>query len=201
MPFLGSFQINPWLWPIPHTSHFRLSTQPSPVLSPGLSSEAWILASSPHVHQPTCISGWQQHPSGQDCLCRSPSVLPAANQLLHSPLSVWSSLSVLAEILSSKGISQGEGTFPFPQLAPRGAGPIQIPFFFFFFLSFVLHKSYVVIFLAILVIWDSPVFSRYSVRIVICVGVFLMCLSGEMSPPILLFHHLDWSLLLSLMWF
>lgn len=98
-----------------------------------------------------------------------------------------------------KGLPRVKEPFLFHSLLPGVQDPSRFPFFFF--LSFVLHKSYVVIFLAILVIWDSPVFSRYSVRIVICVGVFLMCLSGEMSPPILLFHHLDWSLLLSLMWF
>ena len=59
----------------------------------------------------------------------------------------------------------------------RGAGPILIPFFF----SFVL-PSYVVIFLAPLVVWDLlPVFSRYSMRIIPPAVVFLMYLCEEMS--------------------
>lgn len=67
------------------------------------------------------------------------------------------------------GSSQGEETFPLSQLPPRGARPIPIPLFSLFVLP-----SYMAIFLAPLIVWNFlPAFSRYSMRIVPHIDVFL----------------------------
>ena len=79
--------------------------------------------------------------------------------------------------LVGKGDSQGEGTFPLSQFPTRDA-PIPIPFLPFPFLL----PGYMGIFLAALVVWDLlQAFSRYSVRIVLHVDVFLMYLWKELS--------------------
>ena len=96
-------------------------------------------------------------------------------QLLHCPPSLWSSLSVPADLPATEGASQSEGTFPLSQLPPRGTGAVLITFFFFLL-------SYPVIFLTALVVWDLLLeFSRYSVRTVPHVDIFLMYLWEEVS--------------------
>ena len=42
----------------PHSSPFRLSAEPTPVLFPDLAPEARVSASSPCVRQQTCVWGW-----------------------------------------------------------------------------------------------------------------------------------------------
>ena len=110
---------------------WAVSLQPTPVLSPGLSTQAWVSAPRPCTHQQMHISGWGVQWGVQDHLSWSVSVLPAISQLLHSPVSLWSSLFVPNDPPAGEGSSQGEGSL-LSQLPPRGAGPILIPFFFFF---------------------------------------------------------------------
>ena len=57
-----------------------------------------------------------------------------------------------------------------------------IPFFFFFFFASFILPGYLVDFLAFLIVWDlSPALSRYSMRTVTHIHVFLMYLWEEMS--------------------
>ena len=56
------------------------------------------------------------------------SVLPATNQLLYSPLSLHSSLSVPIDLPEGEGASQGVGLCPLLLFPPRGAGCILLPF-------------------------------------------------------------------------
>ena len=56
-------------------------------------------------------------------------ILPGTRQLLHSSLSLWSSLPVLVELPKSEWSSWGKGTFPLSELPPRVPGAI------WFFLS------------------------------------------------------------------
>lgn len=101
-------------------------------------------------------------------ICAGLSFLSATNQLLCLSPSLWSSFSVLADLLAGEGASQVEGTFPFSQLCPKGTGPVPIHFCF-------IIPGYVEIFLTIVGVWDIlPAFSRYSVRIILHIGVFLM---------------------------
>lgn len=114
---------------------------------------------------------------------------PTISWLLCSSLSLWSSISVPAD-LPVEGGFQDEGTFPLSQLPPRVAG--LIPFFFFFFFLYFILLGYMVIFLVILVSWDLlPAFSSYSVRIVpTCRCIFEVFVGGG-ELQIFLFHHLD----------
>ena len=63
-----------------------VSSQPTAVLSLGLPSKHHIPAPSPHAHWRTAVSGWGMQGCGKDHLCRSHSVLPATDRLLHSPM-------------------------------------------------------------------------------------------------------------------
>ena len=63
-------------------------TQPTPVLSLGLSPEARVSALCLCVYQPVHVLGWGVQGGGTAPLCWSVSVLPAANWLLHSSLSL-----------------------------------------------------------------------------------------------------------------
>ena len=83
---------------------------------------------------------------GTDHLCRSQSVLPATDWLLHSPLSPQSSPSVLADLPASEGLPPSSPV-PAPHHGLRShpvSSPLPFPFFFLssypvtwgFFLSF-----------------------------------------------------------------
>ena len=122
---------------------------------------------------------------GSAAMWPGPSVLvslyPVGPQASSHTLlsSLWSSASVQADLLAGEGGSQGEGTFPLSRLPPRGAGPLPIPPLLLF--PFILPR-YMGIFLAALVVWDLlQAFSRYSVRTVPHVDVFLMYLWEEVS--------------------
>ena len=120
-------------------------------------------------------AGLWHRQSVQAPLC---SVLPAANHLLNSSPSLWSSLSISADLPAGEGASQGAGIFSLSQLPPRVTGSIPIPPAFF---SFVL-PNYVEIFPANLGVWDIlPTFIKYSVRIVPHVEVFVTYLLEEVS--------------------
>ena len=74
---------------------------------------------------------------GTSSLCRALCVLLTTDHLLHVPLSLWSSFSVMASFLMRERASQGKGTFPLSQLLPRGLGHVLI--FFFSFVLIQLH--------------------------------------------------------------
>ena len=88
------------------------------------------------------VSGWGVQKGGMVPLFWSLSVLLAARWLPHSPLSLWSSLSVPAHVPTSEGASQGQGTSPLSQLFPSIQAPIPIPFFFLFHPSWVCGDLY-----------------------------------------------------------
>ena len=103
------------------------------------------------------------------------SILPARRHLLHSSLSLWSSLSVLAELPKIEWSSRGKGTFPFQRSLPE----CQVLFGSFFLFLLFIPPSYMMIFLPILVLilWDFlPAFNKYFVRILPHGDVFLMYL-------------------------
>lgn len=125
----GSFCTHPRLWqkgtPAPPTSLGYLHAA-DPSLPPGLSCGVWVLAPSP--------TGPSRHMSWPGECSKVAGTLCAGFSLfclLHSPLSLWSSLSVLADLSTGEGASQNQRTFPVSQLHPRATGPILIPFFFF----------------------------------------------------------------------
>ena len=126
---------------VPHSSPFTLFPQPTSVLSLGLSSRPRDPAPSPRPYQWMRVSDWGVQGSGRDRLCRSVSVVPATNQLLHSPLSLFCSLSVPGDLPSAERASQGVKTFPLFQLPPY-QGHRSCPstsFFFFFFHPTLFH--------------------------------------------------------------
>ena len=125
--------------------------QPGWDLSPGLSAEAWVLAPSCFAHQQASISSWGVI-EGARTLCSGLCVLPAAscpagkqlqpgshrggqNPLLrslcpaccklpvHSLLSLWYFLSVLAYLLASEGASRVKEPFLFHSSLPE----VQVP--------------------------------------------------------------------------
>ena len=128
-------------------------------------------------------------PAPSGCLCSqpqcSPQVCPLKPEFQHPAPARTSGCASQAEerravawliLLSSEGASQSVGTFSLSQLPPRGTSPVPIPFF-----SFAL-PSCVEILLAILGVGDIlPAFSRYFVRIVPDVDVFLLYLWAEVS--------------------
>lgn len=121
---------------------------------------------------------------GKDYLFLSLPVLSAASQLLHSPLSFWSSLSVLTDLSVSKGGSRGEETFRFSRISPRRAGPKPIPFCSPFVLLFV--PLYPVTWKSFLQLWLYEIFSQHSVGILWelfhYIDEVLMCLWEEVVP-------------------
>ena len=128
-----------------------ISAKPTPVLSLGLSSEAWVSAPSPCAHEQMCILGWGVQWGDTDYLCSSLSVLPAASWLLHSSLNLWSSLPVPADLLTHEGGFPGWGNLPSFTAPSQGHRSCHNSYFSLFF-SFILH-GYMVIFLTI---FDCP---------------------------------------------
>ena len=110
------------------------------------------------------ISGWGTQGSSMEHLCRSLSFLPQTGccTLFWASEAVclgWSPY-VWRGFLGCRNLSS------FPAASQCGARKWEPPF------SFIL-SSYVKIFLASLGVWDIlPEFSRFSMRIVPCVGVF-----------------------------
>lgn len=79
------FHENSWLWSSSLLSPQAVSSQPTVVLSPCLLSKPHIPTLSPHLHWWIHISGWGMEGCVTDHLCRSHFVLPATDQVLHSP--------------------------------------------------------------------------------------------------------------------
>ena len=170
----------------PHSSPFRLSPCSQSIFSLGLSSESQASApSTPHTPADMCL---RLGSAGRrpDPLCWSFSVLPAANWLLHSPPSLWSSLSVLPDIPTSESASQCEGTFPLSQLPPRAQVPPQFHFFFFpptqlcgdLFCNFGFMR------------FSASIQQVFWENCSTCKCIFDVFVGGG-ELPIFLFHHLD----------
>ena len=132
---LGVFQVHPKM---SHSNLFNL-TQPTPVLSLGLTSKAQASASSPCPHQWTSarVGSWGAQGGGPDHLYRSFSTLPTTNQLLCSPSRLQSSPSP-GWSLCPWGDFLGVEPFLLYSSLLGGTGPVLIsfppflPFFSFF---------------------------------------------------------------------
>ena len=119
-------------------------------------------------HTPDC--GSEHIPAPLACLHTAYPVLTPGLSALRLETAGWwpgpcvhISLSCTPQSMLFPQLVKGESTFPVAQLPPRGAGPILIPWFFFFFC----HTSYMISFLAVLIVWGLlPASSGYSVRIV-----------------------------------
>ena len=146
---LGSVLLPPQLRPRPHSSSFGLSLSSQLQFSP----QVFPLKSK---FQRSASARTSRHSSWAGDFSEVVWPLFCLPQACCTVLSLWSFLSVQADLLAVEGSFQGEGTFSLSQLPPRVTGPIPIPFFLPFILS-----SYLVIFLAILIVWDLlPAFSR-----------------------------------------
>ena len=162
-----------------------ISMQPIPVLSPGLSFGAQVLAPSPHMHQHTPVLTWGMQQGGRDPLCWSVCVLLQTGCCTLLWASEAPSLSQLISLLV-KALLRVRKRFLFHSSLP---GVQVLSLFLLFFFQPI---GYMVIFLAILILWDLlSVFSRYSVRIFPQVDVFLMCLWEKVSS--VSFYSALWS--------
>ena len=94
----GFLHKHSWLWISSLLSPQAVSLQPTAVLSPGLLSKPHVPTPRPCAHQWTLISGRGMQGCGTDCLCRSHSVLPATDQLLHS-LPIASEAPLLPQLI------------------------------------------------------------------------------------------------------
>ena len=150
--------------------------QPTPVLSLGLSAEAWVSAPSPCMHHQMRVSSWGVQRGGQIvCAALSPFCLPQSGCCTL----LWvSEAPCLSQLISQqrKGVPRVREPFSFtaPSQGHRShPDSFSSPFFL---------PSYAVTFLAALIVWYlPPAFSRYSVRTVPHVDVFLMYFWEEVS--------------------
>ena len=132
------------------------------------------------MHEWTHVSGWG---------CRGVVLTLCADLYLFEQLQtnccilLWGSEALVCPGWhpTSVGTSQGAGTSPVSQLPPWGTGPNPVPFS----LSFVFCSTRLCLcgdFLVLSEVWGlPPAFSRYSVRTVQHVDVFLMYLWEEVS--------------------
>ena len=155
---------------------WAISMKPTPVLSPGLSDGAQVSAPSSHT-------------LGNTVSWPGLSVLVSLCPTCCKPVAALSSEHLKLTICSAWLPSRWRGSpFLFHRSLPRAQVPSLFPFFP---LSFVL-PSYVVNLLAALVVWNLlSAFSRYSVRIVPDVDLFLMYFVGGGKLHVFLFHHHD----------
>ena len=156
-----------------HTISQAVSAQPVLVLSPGLMSESLSSNTLPaHTSRPVFQVATMTIYAVFLLLWR-----------LHSPLRLWGSPSVQAD-LAGEGASQGAGTLPLPQLPSRVRNPSSStapsqgcrshPDSFLIFLLIFFPIRLPGEFLALSAVWGAlPVFSRYSVRTLPHVNVFL----------------------------
>lgn len=70
----------------------------------GSLSKPHVPAHNPPPYKQTHVSGWGAWGCSMDRECRSYSVLPSTDQLLHSPLIPQSSLSVPADFPTVRGL-------------------------------------------------------------------------------------------------
>ena len=188
---LGLLHEHSWLWSSTLLSLQAVSIQPTAVLSADLLSQPHIPALSPAPHQWTYVSGGAHRAVALTiCVGLTLSCLPqtSCHALLQAP---EAPLLFLMITLLVRGLPWvWEPLFSFS--SPRGTGPIPLPLFFSFFLSFIL-LSYAGIFLVLLgVRGPLLVFSSCSVRIV---PSLIRCIfdvfMGRSELHVFLLHHLD----------
>ena len=172
MKDLAPFCANPWLWPRPCSSPFGLSlhSQSQP------SVEAPVSAPRPHAYHQGMF------PAGE--YSKVVGTVFAVFSVFHLQRVSCCSLPWVFEVpylswLISQtvtGVPRVREPSPFFSSLPG----VQVSYQFLFF--HVVLPGNVVTFLVALVVWDlQPVSSRYSVRLVPDVVVFLMCLWEEVS--------------------
>ena len=151
--------------------------QPTWVLSMGLSAEARASASGTshpcNTYCSRCTSPAKKCRDVAQTLCAGLSLVCLLQVGCHILL-LASEAPFLTCLVSlpMQGLPRVRKPFHFSYLPPRDTGLIPPPPFIF--------PGYMVIFLAILVLWDLPESSTYSVRIVPHVDVFLMYLWERM---------------------
>ena len=125
-------------------------------LSPLPTSSHWSPSFSVlclHIPADTCQGGYSERWPGPSLLV---SLCSACHSwLLHSPLSLGSSVFVWAHIPPVEGSSQGEGPVSLSQLSPR----------FHLNSFFILLLSYPVMWWSFLQFWSHEVFCQHSVGI------------------------------------
>ena len=109
--------------------------------SPESALQTSVPAPSPHAHWQIPVSGWDVRDCGPDHLCKSHSLLHATDQLLGSPSSPHSSLSVSADLPIGEGASPDAGTSAHLKLPDRSANPVLLPLLFLFPSSFFPHTQ------------------------------------------------------------
>lgn len=153
---------------VPGSAHRQLQilqavpVPPTPVLSLSLSSEAWASVSSPCTHQQAHISAWGDQRGVLDPRHQFLSVLPVSEQLLCCVPSPWSSFCLSWSPCWWRGFSSwgNFSSFTAPSLGCRSC-PNS-----FHGDSFCNQAS----------IRSSPEFTRYSVKTIPHIDVFLMYL-------------------------
>ena len=159
------------------------------ILCQGLISESWATSTQLPPNGPMIFSGWGVLINGTDHLCKSLSGLTTANQVLYSPLRLWSSPSVPAYIPTGEESSSGAGTYLFHS-SPQG---VRVPSWFlsyFLLFSFVLSGC-----MEIFLPFQKFKFCQCSVnivKIVLYVNVFLKYLPTP-HIGVLLLHNFDCS--------
>ena len=155
----------------PHWGYFHTANS-----SPLPSSHLRTLSSSIQPLPTVVVAYFRLGSAGQwHWLFCSSSGLAATNHLLHSPLMLWGSPSVLADLPTSEGPSRIQEPL-FSHSSFLGAQVLS--WFFFYFLPTQLHGD----FLALSAAWDLlPVFSRYPMRTVLHIDVFFMYLGEKVS--------------------
>ena len=159
-------------------------SQPTTISSLGRLSKPHFPTPSPLSQQATHNSGWNMQRCGVEHACNSYFVLTSTDHLLHSPLIPWRSFSIPADFHSVREFFWVWGP-PFTFSFPLGLlVPFLIPLFFFssFFHSFRCPKS------------STNVQQVLCGNCSICRWILdVLVRSNEFH--ILLFHHLDSSLL------
>lgn len=147
------------------------------ILCQGLISESWATSTQLPPNGPMIFSGWGVLINGTDHLCKSLSGLATANQVLYSPLRLWSSPSVPAYILTYiLPRVQEPVSFTVPPKVCRSPPDSCLTFFYF---SFVLSGC-----MEIFLPFQKSKFCQCSVnivKIVLYVNVFLKYLWEKVS--------------------
>ena len=155
---LGSFFTLSWLQP----RALSCLHAAKPLLSSGLSSEAWTSVHSPCPYQQVSVSSWGVQGGGQD-LCTSLFYL---SQDTCCTL-LWASEAAFLSWLNSPKVNGVTGVRE-PFLFQSSLPECQVPSGSFFLFLFLIPPSYMMIFLAILVLilWDFlPAFNEYFASI------------------------------------
>ena len=160
-----------------------------PQFSPlGLISEVCASAPSSHLNQQMCFSGWRVWDRGTDHLCRSLFILAATKQLLCSPLRLWSSHSVVADLLLVRGCPRVQEPFLFYSSFPGAQLPSRL-FSYFLLLLFSYQVTWRLSCLFKSLRSSSSLQQTYFVNHSMCKCIFDVFVGG--SELYVLILHLD----------